>query len=292
VWTTNFVPGFRLRPRYLAIGFVVVLLIFAPILRDRENVFFVVEATDPSTLHTTINGRIDAVYVREGERVHTGQPLLRLSSMDAAMLKSRALAASRSADFQAFEAQLKGQSIGGMAVSQEAATRFGSIAQEANASLVVRAPEDGTVLTPDAGSLLYRKVGAGEAVLALAGTPANSANAGEAKSVRLFVPAGALRRIEPGSEVALAPPGQFSILRMKLPLVGGEPVTLPVGLVNRSEYKGIALPTFYSARVPLPPQVRSLPLGLGGSAKVFGPRRSLFLRGLDVVVSTVRAHVW
>ena len=292
MWRANVSTGFRLRPKHVGIGVVLLVLLFAPILKDRENALFVVEAADPSTLHATINGRIDAVYVNEGERVHPGQPLLRLSSTDAAALASSALAASNSADFQSFGAQIQGRSIGSAAASEEAADRSRSLAQEANASLVLKATEEGTVLTADPASLLYRQVGAGEAVLTLAGAAVDSANAAEVESVRLFIPAEALRRIEPGAEVALAPPGQFAILRLKLPPLDGEAVSLPAGLIDRPEYKGIALPTFYTGRLPLPAHSPPLPLGLGGSAKIFGPRRSLFMRAADVVMSTVRAHVW
>ncbi len=292
MWRSNVGTAFQLRPQYLWIGAVVLTLLFAPIFRDRENAYFVVEAADPSTLHAVINGRIDAVYVREGERVHPGQALLRLSSTDAAALTSSAVAASNSARFQAFEAQLEGQSIGSAAASEEAAARSGSLAQEANASLVVKATEEGTVLTPDPASLLYRHVGAGEAMLTLAATNAASANATGFESVRLFIPAEALRRTEPGAEVALAPPGQFSILRMKLPPIDGEAVSLPAGLMEHQDYKGIALPTFYTGRLLLPAHAPSLPLGMGGNAKIFGPRRSLFMRVADVAMSTVRAHIW
>jgi len=212
--------------------------------------------------------------------------------MDADAMTSSALGASNAARFQAFAAQLAGQSIGGAAASEEAAAQAGSLAQEVNASLVLKATMNGTVLTAEPASLLYRQVGAGEAVLTLAGVTSESANAAGVEAVRLYIPAEALRRIEPGAEVALAPPGRFSILRMRLPRLDGAAVSLPAGLVVRSEYKGITLPTFYTGRLPLAAETPPLPLGSGGSAKIFGPRRSLFQRAIDMVMGTVRAHVW
>ena len=292
MWRAQTAAGFRFRPRSFVIALVVLVLLFAPLLRDRENAFFVIEAANPYSLHASINGSIDAVYVREGEHVHQGQPLLRMRSSDAAAFTSSALAASKSAHFKVFEAQLEGRSIGGSAATEEAAFRSETLAQEANASLVLRAPEEGTVLTPDPASLLYRRVGAGEPVLSLSGATAAATTGAPLENIRLFIPAEALRHIEPGAEVALAPPGQFPILRMKLASVDGQAVSLPAGLVKRSEYKGIALPTFYTGRLPLPAQAAPLPLGLAGSAKIFGPRRSLFMRSVDVTMGTIRAHVW
>ncbi len=292
MWRAKVGTEIRWRPRTIGAAIGLLIVLFAPILRTRENAYFVVEASDPATLHAAINGRVDAVYVREGERVRAGQPLLRMSSMRAAGLASSAAAAASSASFQAFEAQLEGQSIGSAAASEEAARNSSALAQEAQASLVIKATEQGTVLTPHPGSLLYQQVAAGEPLLTLAGMDAGEKHAADAEFIRLFIPAEALRRARPGAEVALAPPGEFSIVRMRLPALDGEAVTLPAGLLARQQYVGIALPTFYTARVTAPAGARSLPLGMAGTAKIFGPRRSLFMRAADVVINTVRAHVW
>lgn len=144
------------------------------------------------------------MYVQEGERVRAGQPLLRMSSMSAAALTSSAAAAARSATFQAFEAQLEGRSIGSAAASEEAARNSSALAREAQASLVIKATEQGTVVTPHPGSLLYQQVAAGEPLLTLAGMDAGAKHAADSESIRLFVPAEALRRAQPGAEVALS----------------------------------------------------------------------------------------
>ena len=292
MWLAKVGTTIRWAPRTIGVGIGLLILLFAPILRERENAYFVAEAADPVTLHAAISGRVDAVYVREGERVRAGQPLLHMSSLSAASLRSSAAAATHSASFEAFEAQVEGRSIGSAAASEEAAKSSSAIAQEAQDSLVVRATEDGTVLTPNPGSLLYQHVAAGETLLTLAGADAGAKRTGDAESIRLFIPAEALRRAQPGAEVALAPPGEFSILRMRLPPLDGEAVALPAGLMARQQYVGIALPTFYTARLTLPDGSRPLPLGMAGTAKIFGPRRSLFVRTVEVVINTVRAHVW
>ncbi|MGA7156633.1 MAG: hypothetical protein WBY53_07300, partial [Acidobacteriaceae bacterium] len=81
-WNTHLSGGFWLRPKTLGVSAVVLVLLFVPMLRDRESAYFVVEAADPVTLHAAMNGRVDAVYVREGETVQRGEPLLRMSSME------------------------------------------------------------------------------------------------------------------------------------------------------------------------------------------------------------------
>jgi len=133
-----------------------------------------------------------------------------------------------------------------------------------------------------------QQVGSGEALLTLAGDGGGQA----VERLRLFIPAGEMNRIRTGDEVAVAPPGGFSIVRMRLTPLEGEAATLPVGLIAHQEYKGIALPTFYCARIALPAGSPRLALGTVGVAKVFGARRSVASRAAEVVVDVLRAHVW
>lgn len=289
-WRTHLSGGFWLRPRTLGGVAVLLVVLFVPVLRDRESAYFLVEAADPMTLHATVNGRIEAVYVREGEEVRRGQPLLRMSSMDVAGMTSSAWLAMGSAHFDAFEAQLAGQSIGTAAAGEKAAKRSEGLADEAQVSLLVRATMDGRVLTPQPGELVNQQVGSGEALLMLAGDGGGGEQAVE--RLRLFIPAGEMNRIRPGDEVSVAPPGRFSIVRMRLTPVEGETATLPIGLIEHQDYKGIALPTFYCARIALPTGSPRLALGMVGVAKVFGARKSVASRAVDVVGDVVRAHVW
>ncbi len=59
---------------------VLLSVLFVPVLRDRINAYFVVEPTDPVMLHAPINGKVEAVYVHEGDTVQRGQLLLTMSS--------------------------------------------------------------------------------------------------------------------------------------------------------------------------------------------------------------------
>ncbi len=287
-WTTHLRGGFWLQPRTLGTGAALLLLLFVPMLRDRESAYFLVEAADPVTLHAAVNGRVDAVYVREGEEVRKGQPLLRMSSAEAAAMDSSAQAAMGEASYDAFAAELAGQSIGTAAAGEAAARRSGGLAEEAADSLVVRASVDGRVLTAQPGSLLGQRVGSGEALLTLAAAAGGDVQ----RRVRIFIPAGEINRIQVGDEVAMAPPGRFAVVRMPLTPLEGATATLPDGLLAHQEYRGIAPPTFYSARMMLPAGSPRLALGTAGVAKVFGARRSLAARIVEVLVDVVRAHVW
>jgi hypothetical protein len=162
--------------------------------------------------------------------------------------------------------------------------RSRNLARDAQSSLLITAPFNGTVLTEDPGSLLSQSVSSGQSLLTLA--------ADGPRMIRVFIPVGEMDRIHMGDEVALAPLVHFSIPRLTLAPMDGEPVPLPGGIIARQSYAGIVLPTFYSARMTLPPEDGDLPLGAAGRAVVFGERRSLFGRASLVVVNLIRAHIW
>jgi putative peptide zinc metalloprotease protein len=279
-----FGSGFRWRAiHYVALAASLVI-VFVPISRDRESALFVIEPAHSAVVHASLPGRIESVLVNEGDRVRAGQPLFRMTSGDASAMGSAAAARARTVQFQSFEAQLRGQSIGAAGAAQEAAARSEALAFEAQTSLLIVAPSAGVVMTEDPSALREQNIAAGQALLSLADTGP--------PSVRVFVPASALDRIPADAELALAPPGRFAVIRMRLAPLRGDAVALPGGLVAKQDYKGIVLPAFYSATMTLPASAQDLPIGMSGTARIFGARRSFFERSMTVVGNVVRAHVW
>ena len=284
LWERTSEKGFRGHPTWLAGSAILLALLFLPLRRDREGVMFVVEPARSESIHAAVPGRVNEVLVAEGQHVRAGQPLLRMISTTATAMTSAAAAQSDAARFQSFGAQLRRQSIGSAASAQDAALRSAALAQTVQSSLNLTAPADGIVITHDPAALMHQDVTSGQSLLDLAETGPHIA--------RVFVPASAINRVAAGAEVSLAPAGSFSVIRLRLTPVDGQALTLPPGLVPHQDYKGIVLPAFYCARIPLPPMQRSPRFGSSGDAIIFGPRRSLFQRGAQVLVNLVREHVW
>jgi len=282
-WKLNFQSGIRLRPAYFLTAIAVIAFLFLPLWRDREEAFFVVEPTQAHTICAALPGRVEAVLVQEGEKVHAGQPLIRMSSNMAASMKSAAVAQVRSARFQTFNAQVQGQSIGTVVAAQGEAARMTGLANESQSSLDLTAPTDGTVLTSNPSLLVDQNVAYGQPLLDFAEG---------SRTVRIFVPSSALSRIPQNPEVALAFPGQFSHLRTILPAPSGDPVALPAGLVASQNYKGVKLPTFYCSRIELSDVAGNPMFGLSGEAMIFGVRRSLAGRFVAATSNLIKAHVW
>lgn len=282
-WRQNFASGVRWSPARIVAVVVALAILFLPLWRDREDAMFMVGPSQSVTLHAGISGRVSEVFVKEGDTVVAGQPLLAMSSPAAASMRSAADTQADSARFETFSAELSGKSVGSGAARQNAAARSSGLALEAQKSLVLTASTSGIVMTRNPGALLDQNVGYGESLLRVAGDGP--------RTLRIFVPVSALDNIPAGAEVAVIPPGRFSAIRMTLGPLDGEAVNLPEGLVMKQDYKGIELPTFYSSRMVLPAS-EQLPLGTAGRAKIFGLRRSLFGRFVTVIVNLVRSHVW
>jgi hypothetical protein len=221
--------------------------------------------------------------VKEGQQVRAGERLLVMTSDDSASMSSAANAQTRNARFKTFDAQIKGESSGAGAADQMAASRMTRLANEEQSSLQVSAPSDGTIVTQNPALLTDEDVGIGEPLLELAGG---------ARDARIYIPTSAFSRISTSSEVALAMPGQFQFLRLKLTQPAGDPVPLPQGLMTAGKYQGFKIPNFYTARVPLPAATGNPMYGMSGQAKIFGERRSVAGWAAMAVSDLLRKHIW
>lgn len=283
-WEQRTGSGVRWGPVHWTVAVLAASILFVPLWRDREDAYFVIEPQHLHTLHAAAAGRVNAVLVQGGQRVHRGEPLLQMTSIAVASLRSSAEARTGSARFAAYDAEVRGQSVGAAAAEQSAADRLTRLADEAQEKLEVDAPQDGVVLTETPGLLLDQDVGAGQDLLDIADEGS--------RMVRVYIPSSALNRIPADAEVALLLPGNFSPVRLTLAQPDGDPVTLPAGLVASQEYKGVQLATFYCSRMELPAAGENPMFGASGEAKIFGKRRSLAGRFLIEAENLVRAHVW
>lgn len=282
-WERNMKSHFRWRPVYALAVIGLIALLFVPLWRDREDAFFVIEPVESHTICARVPGRVDGVLVKEGQKVRAGEALIHMTSYVAAAMGSAALAETTYARYKTFDSQIQGQSIGTAAAQQVAARRMTGLASEAQSSLELTSPADGIVVSENPALLLNQDVGYGQPLLRIAD---------ETRMVRVFIPAPALNRISRNSEVALALPGQFSLVRLKLPEPAGDPNTLPAGLVATEKYQGIKLPVFYNSLILLPATGGNPMYGLSGRAMIFGVRRSLAGRIATACANLVKAHLW
>jgi putative peptide zinc metalloprotease protein len=276
--------AFRLTPSRAALAVALLALLFVPIVRERENAYFVIEPRETHQVHAGVPGKVVAVYVKEGDPVRSGQVMARLQSMNAASASEEAASLVASSQARVVTAELQHSGLGGALAAQQAARDSSATAHEERAHLAVVAPAAGVVATADPQSLLNRDVTTGQPLLTIVDPTQLVA--------RLFVPVSEMDRVRVGDPVSLQLPFQFSEIHGRLGTMEGSAVPLPEGVIANQAYKGIALPAFYTTRIPLEAREGEVRPGLSGEAKIFGTRRSLAYRLAILFANLVRTHFW
>jgi len=276
--------AFRLTPSRAALAVALLALLFVPIVRERENAYFVIEPRETHQVHAGVPGKVVAVYVKEGDPVRSGQVMARLQSMNAASASEEAASLVASSQARVVTAELQHSGLGGALAAQQAARDSSATAHEERAHLAVVAPAAGVVATADPQSLLNRDVTTGQPLLTIVDPTQLVA--------RLFVPVSEMDRVRVGDPVSLQLPFQFSEIHGRLGTMEGSAVPLPEGVIANQAYKGIALPAFYTTRIPLEAKEGEVRPGLSGEAKIFGTRRSLAYRLAILFANLVRTHFW
>jgi putative peptide zinc metalloprotease protein len=276
--------AFRLTPLRAVLAIALLVLLFVPFVRDRESAWFVIEPIETHQVHAGVPGKILAVYVKEGEAVRSGQVMARLQSLNEASASEEAEAQLASSQAHVFAAELEHSGLGPALAAQQGARRSSAIAREEGAQLAVTAPVAGVVATRDPESLLYRDVTTGETLLTVVDSSQLLA--------RLFVPVSEMDHVRLGDTVSLQLPSQFSEIHGRLGTMEGSAVRLPAGLLADQDFKGMALPTFYTTRMPLQVMGSGIQPGMSGEAKIFGRRRSLAGRIATMFGNVLRTHFW
>ena len=115
--------AFRLTPLRAVLASALLAILFVPIMRDRENAYFVIEPREVHQVHAGVPGRVSAVYVKEGDVVRPGQVMARLQSLIEASASEDAAAQVASSQAQVFTAELKHSALGPALAAQQAAGR-------------------------------------------------------------------------------------------------------------------------------------------------------------------------
>jgi putative peptide zinc metalloprotease protein len=276
--------GLRVTPLHAALVIALLVILFVPILRDRENAYFVIEPKETHQVHAGVPGRVSAVYVKEGDTVSSGQVMAKLRSLREASDREEAEMRLASSQAEVFAAELGHSGLGQALALQQAARRSSATAREESAQLALTAPAGGVVASSDPESLLNRDVTTGETLLTIVDPSQLVA--------RLFVPVSEMNYIRAGDPVSLQLPSQFAEIRGLLGTMEGSALPLPPGILAQQEYKGIGLPTFYTTRMPLGEATDYIRPGMSGEAKIFGRRRSLAERMLSAFGNVLHTHFW
>jgi putative peptide zinc metalloprotease protein len=274
----------RLTPLRAVLAMALLAVLFLPILRDRENAYFVIEPSETHQVHAGVPGKVLAVFVKEGDTVNRGQVMAKLRSLNEDRDRQEAETQLASSQAQVFAAELEHTGLGQALAEQHAARRSSAIAGEESAQLAVTAPVGGVIATSDPENLVNRDVTTGETLLTIVDPSQLVA--------RLFVPVSEMDYLRVGDPVSLQLPSQFAKIHGRLGTMEGSAMPLPPGVLAQQQYKGMALPTFYTTRIPLGEELGQIRPGTSGEAKIFGRRHSLAYRLATTLGNVLRTHFW
>jgi len=252
--------------RMIAITAALLAVFLAPIWPRFVQARAELEPIRREIVRAPVPGLVRDVYVREGEHVEAGQPLL--SMLDYGVESSFRSAQAGAADARA--AQIKAQIEYGNA--GEAAERTRQFAVEtattaqAEAALTPTAPIAGTVMSDGITHLGGAYLETGATVTEIADT--NTMRA------RMFIPEYEVNEVHPGQPVRVMLESCPDPVSSRVSAVLPASIELAAGLESPTSYKGLANTRFYVAESILPND-GSLLDQMSGTAKIRIGRQSL-----------------
>jgi putative peptide zinc metalloprotease protein len=266
----------------IAAGIFVVLLI--PIRREYAEEHFVLEPSQRAVIRATVPGRVEKVFVDEGQRLPAGAVVAQLRDLRLESATARASSQYQTAVAKATGAHLSYADFARADLERmQAATAIG-VLQEQERQLRAQSPIAGSVLTPHARDLEGSYVAAGTTLAEVADTSTMRA--------RVYVPEQQIRKLSEIHGNSLRLDGGWMPLHGRIISISPDSQNLANGLEAPPKYRGVILPAFYCVYIELDNSQGKLRDGMTGTAKIFGARRSMAGSLLEPVVDGVARRLW
>lgn len=260
------------------------LLLLLPLWRDSVQGRFVLEPEQLAVVRAKVAGIVAEVATDEGQVVQAGMPLFRLRNLRLESKVERSAAEYRVASARQAGAILRYADIGAAERErrqwQEQAQSFRAAADE----LDVQSPVSGTVLSPRVRDLLGAYVEEGTEL----------AQVGDLKNVRarIYVSEYDLRRLRADASAKLHVDGMFGTWKARSVTISPASSEVPPNLIDLSKFAGMRPPNFYVADLIVANPEGELSPGMIGTARIYGPRKSLAGFALRAVVEAVSRKLW
>jgi multidrug resistance efflux pump len=251
---------------------------------------FILEPVNRAVVRARVPGGVTSIYVSEGERVVTGQPLAKMRNLALESEAAEANANAKVARARATKAQLSYVSFGASEREREQAEQRAALLQDEVSALDLRAPIAGVVTTPKTGNLLGSSMQEGADVIEIADDSAMLA--------RIYVPEFDIGEVQKRFEstAGVAAEMHFDGLFRSRPaqVAALAPVSsaMAPGLAHVQDYKGIPTPHFYEVIVRTENGAGDLREGMTGTAKIFVGRRPLLVSAYLVARDFIGRKLW
>ena len=252
--------------RAIALTAVLLVVLLLPVWPRFVAARAVLEPIRRETVRNSVPGNVVAVYVREGDRVVPGQPLLRMHDFDIESKFSAAKKNLTEAQGGLISAQLAYENAGEAVEQSRQRTVEAAMTAQAMDSLTPAASIPGIVMSNEIDNLRGAFLETGSPVAEIADT--NTMRA------RLFVPEFAVNEVRPGQPVRLLLDGHYQPFDTKVSDVFPASTTLAPGLESATSYKGLANSSYFVAESYVTND-GSLRDQMSGNAKIQTERQSI-----------------
>lgn len=270
--------------RALVLAAVALVFALLPLWRETTEGPFQLEAADQAMVRSLVPGTVEAVYIDEGKAVTEGQPLARLRNLALESKLARSQADYRVAAARATSAEIRNADSG--AASREAG-RLAEQTRQLNAtvaSLELKSPLSGVVLTPRVREIQGAYVREGTELIEV----------GDIKTLRarLYVVEPEMYKVSAKSYARLQISGLLGIRQASAISVAPAPSKIAGGLIDTTKYKGSRPPNFYVVNLWVANPDDVLKPGMVGTARLYGPRRSLMGLAEVALANFVGRKLW
>lgn len=257
--------AFFRHPVYLLAG----LLVFACLPLWHENIEgrFVLEPQHRVFVRAIAPGSVTRVYASEGTQVAAGSPLFQMNNLPLRSTQGRSAADYAVAGMNVTSALLHYADYGSATQERERLAEQSRAADAHAASLDLASPIAGTVLTPRVTDRLGSYVTEGTELAEVADLSAMQA--------RMFVSEYDLHRLKLGAPARLMVEGSLHKWNTSVGALAQHSSAIDPELSKSEKLKGLSVPNFYVVDMPLPNPEGTLRPGMVGTARIYGPRRSL-----------------
>jgi len=275
-------------PRHTAMTLAGLAIFLAiPFWKESVTGRFVLEPVNEAVVRAHVPGTVAKIFVQEGETVAKGAPLALLSSLPMESDLGGAQARLRLASAEATEAGLRYHDVGRALRQREESARQYTQVSDRSDSLDVKAPIEGTVVTPRVQDQLGAYLKAGTELLEIA-------DLSEMKA-RIYASEYDLYKIHAGAAAAMQVDGQLRRKRGEVVQVSALPTTTPPpgeAEVAAKDSNGDEPHQFYFVDIVLENRGSELKPGMTGIARVYGRRRSLGGLALETVRNFWGRKLW
>jgi putative peptide zinc metalloprotease protein len=273
-----------IQARIVIVAIVLIAVLGIPYLPDPVQARFILEPVQRAVVRAEVPGTVVEVLVHEGQAVERGSPLLRLRNLDLEAQQALTEADLQLARSRNTEAQLHYADTAGVESEFQGDRQKSQLLAQEVGQLLLRSPIAGSVVTPRLEDLLGSHLNAGVTAIEIANLTSLRA--------RLYVPESKMGDVRPGQAVSLRLDSSFRSLSGVVSEIAVASSEIEPGLEPKSEYKGLALPRYYSITVREPNSDSNLMDGMTGTAKIYTVRRSVAGLTWRIARDFVRRKLW